>query len=152
MQIALLRHGIARDVAATDRDRALTAEGRAQIERVIARAASSGWRPGCILHSPYARTTESARVAHARFPDVGVWPIDELAGGTPAEVLHVVARFDDPLLVGHHPTIGEIAARLLGAPAGALPFGRATFAWLDVDRLPATRPARLLAFLPAEMA
>jgi phosphohistidine phosphatase SixA len=44
--------------------------------------------------------------------------------------------------VGHEPLLGQFGARLIGAHS--LPLDRAGFALFEVDRLPTTRPARLL--------
>jgi phosphohistidine phosphatase len=148
MQIALLRHAIAAPHASSDYERALTREGVRQLEQVLDHLVSTPWRPGCILYSPYLRTTQTALAAHARMPGIDAWSIDELALGSIDAILHVIARFRDPLLVGHEPTLGNLCARLVGAPAGSMPIERAGFALLDVDRLPTTRPARLLAFFP----
>jgi phosphohistidine phosphatase len=148
MQLALLRHAIAAHDASSDFARPLTREGADQLERALDHVLGTPWRPGTILHSPYVRTSETARAVHARMPDVGCWSIDELALGSLDAILHVVAQFEDPLLIGHEPTLGNLCARLVGAPAGSMPLERAGFALLDVDRLPTTRPARLVAFVP----
>ena len=62
MQIYLLRHGIAED-GTPDSDRALTAEGREKLRRVLARARSADVAPTLILSSPYRRAVETADVA-----------------------------------------------------------------------------------------
>src|ERR1051326_8244923 len=65
MQIYLLRHGIAEDAAPgqSDADRALTAEGREKLRRVLKRAAAAGVAPGAILSSPLRRAIETAEIA-----------------------------------------------------------------------------------------
>lgn len=148
MRLALLRHGIAEDAADSDFDRALTDEGHAGVIAQIERIADQGWRPGAILHSPLVRTTQTARHLHARFPDVPMVSLEALALGFYDPILRAAAGATDPVLVGHEPTMGNLCARLIGAPTGAIRFERAGFALLDVDRLPSTRPARLLLFLP----
>lgn len=147
MMLSLLRHGIAEDVAATDFDRRLTREGCEQVERVVLALAATGWAPGAILHSPYVRTTETARLVQARFPKLPREPLEDLAIGSIEAILRACTRFDHPLLVGHEPTMGNLASRLIGAPMGAIRFDRAGFALLDIDRIPTTRPARLVAFI-----
>ena len=146
MRIALLRHGIAGSGAGADFDRELTSEGWLQLEQVLDGLQRAGWSPGAILHSPFVRTTQTAACVHARFPDVPLLTADELALPSLDAITMVAARHRDPLLVGHEPTLGNLCARLLGAPSGGVRFERAGFALLEVDRLPATRPARLLAF------
>ena len=148
MYVSLLRHGIAQDTASTDFDRTLTREGREQLEHVLDTLVHIGWAPGSILHSPYVRTSETAEAVHARFPSVARVPVDELAVGAIDGILRACARHPDPLLVGHEPTMGLLCGRLIGAPTDAIRFERAGFAVLDVDRLPTTRPARLVVFMP----
>ena len=147
MRIALLRHGIAGPGTGSDFDRELTSEGWHQLEDLVDRLDRVGWAPGSILHSPFVRTTQTASVLAARFPEVTVRPMAELALHDLDDILMIAARHPDPILVGHEPTMGNLCARLLGAPTGGIRFERAGFALLEVDRLPATRPARLLAFL-----
>ena len=147
MRIALLRHGIAEDESTTDFDRALTEAGWLELERVLDALTHAGWAPGTILHSPYVRTTQTAASVHARFPHVPCIATDALAIGLLDPIMMAASRHVDPLLVGHEPTMGNLCGRQLGAPTGAIRFERAGFALLEVDRLPATRPARLLSFL-----
>src|ERR1035438_8012192 len=65
MQIYLLRHGIADDPKPghPDSDRALTAEGRDKLRRVLKRARTADLSPGLILSSPYRRALETAAIA-----------------------------------------------------------------------------------------
>lgn len=146
MYISMLRHGIAEDEAATDFDRALTPEGCVQLQGVFRHLVAVGWAPGSILHSPYVRTHETAQIARGFYPRVPVKELDDLAIGSIDGILRACAEHPDPLLVGHEPTLGNLCGRLVGAPAGAIRFERAGFAMVDVDRLPTTRPARMIAF------
>lgn len=148
MRIGLLRHGIAEDDAATDFERALTEEGRAGLEAQLDAIARFGWAPRSILHSPAVRTAQTADHVARRYPLAELWPLDSLAIPAFDPILRAAAQVPEPLLVGHEPTLGNLAARLLGAPSGAIRFERGGFALLDVDRIPSTRPARLLLFLP----
>jgi phosphohistidine phosphatase len=152
VRIGLLRHGIAEAEADSDFDRQLTEEGHFDLERVLDTLAGWGWRPGSILHSPLLRTTQTADHVAMRHPEVAVVPVDALALGFFDAILQAAARHPEPLLVGHEPTMGNLTGRLIGAPTGALRFERGGFALVDVDRLPPTRPARLLLFLPPQSA
>lgn len=147
MRISLLRHGIAEDSAATDFDRELTQSGWMQLEIVLDKLVGAGWSPGTILHSPLIRTSQTAASVHARFPHIPCIAVEALALDRMDPILMAAARYSNPLLVGHEPTMGNLCGRLIGAPTGAVRFDRAGFAYLEVDRLPTTRPARLLAFL-----
>ncbi len=150
MRIGLLRHGIAEVDADSDFDRQLTEDGHTDLERVLDVLAGWNWRPGAILHSPLIRTTQTADHVSGRHPGVPVYPTDALALGFFDAILQAAARHQDPLLIGHEPTMGNLTGRLLGAPTGAVRFERGCFALIDVDRLPPTRPARLLLFLPSQ--
>jgi phosphohistidine phosphatase len=147
MRIGLLRHGIAADEAASDFERELTSEGWIELDRLLNTLVHTPWRPGAILHSPAVRTTQTALAVHSRFPTLPLLPTDALALPSLERILQEAARHPDPLLVGHEPTMGNLCARLLGAPTGGIRFERAGFALIEVDRLPATRPARLLTFV-----
>lgn len=147
MRIGLLRHGIAADAAPSDFERELTAEGWTELEHLLDTLVRTPWRPGAILHSPAVRTTQTAFAVHARFPMIPLLDVDALALPSLERILQEAARHSDPLLVGHEPTMGNLCARLLGAPTGGIRFERAGFALLELDRLPATRPARLLTFV-----
>jgi phosphohistidine phosphatase SixA len=50
-------------------------------------------------------------------------------------------------LVGHEPSIGMVAARLLGA-RDAIPFKKGAVCRIDVATLPPTEPGQLQWFLP----
>jgi len=147
MHIGLLRHGIAEPERDSDYERALTPEGHQDLERVLDVLQGWSWRPGAVLHSPLVRTTETAWHVHARWPEVPLVPTDALALGFFDAILQAAARHPDPILVGHEPTMGNLTARLMGAPSGAIRFERGSFALLEVDRLPTSRPARLLLYL-----
>ncbi|MFB3829309.1 MAG: histidine phosphatase family protein [Bryobacteraceae bacterium] len=146
MRIYLLRHGAAesRRPGGTDRERALTAEGREALGRVLARARAGGAAPSLILCSPLARAVETARMAaealgysgeivrtEALLPEAdpaGFW--DELR-----------ARRDEPaiLAAGHEPFLSAAAAYLLGAPGLGADVRTATLLRLDLDRFSAPR-------------
>lgn len=150
MLLGLLRHGIAEVESPTghDFDRRLTPAGRAELEQQLDRIQSWGWTPSAILHSPFVRTTQTARAVAARLPTVPSIVEETLAIGTIDGIVRACAAHRAPLLVGHEPTLGRLAAHLVGAPSGAMPVEKAGFVLLELDRLPTTRPARLVLFVP----
>ncbi len=143
MLLSLLRHGTA-DANAWDHGRRLTAVGRAEVELIAGGLVRAGFRPGIILASPLLRAQETARIVAHHFPEVPLVTQELLAAGSAESLMWIAADQQDPMLVGHEPTLGMLAARLMGAPMNALPMERAGIAVFEVDRLPATRPARLL--------
>lgn len=147
MRLALLRHATAEPGLGADFDRRLTRGGERELDALLDVLVASGWAPGLILHSPTVRTTETALAVHARFPTVPLEPTVALLEGYVEPIFRAVAGRPDPLLVGHEPTMGRLCARLVGAPLMTMPFERAGFALLEVDRLPSTHPAQLVAFL-----
>ncbi len=152
MTLSLLRHGIAEAAARSDYDRRLTPEGRRALETLLDALLAAGWKPGIILHSPLLRTTETAALVAARFPGITVVPVDHIAYGVHDSIIDACAGLDDPLVVGHEPTMGELAAILLDCGGAPMPFERGSIAIFDVERLPLARPARLLAFLSPRFA
>lgn len=147
MLIGLLRHARAEDNAPSDYHRRLTAQGRQELERVLDFIGRTPWRPRMILSSPLVRADQTAEQVAARYPQAPRLTTEVLAAADPSSYQWVAADHPDPLLVGHEPGLGAFGARLMGAPAGALPLDRAGFALFQVDRLPLTRPARLLLYI-----
>lgn len=144
MYVALLRHGVAEDRAPTDFHRRLTMRGRQELEQLMDHLVRTPWRPGVILSSPLVRTDQTAEIVSSRFPKVPRIVSEVLALDNPESFQWLAADHPDPLLVGHEPTLGMFGARLMGAAAWALPVDRGGFLLFEVDRLPATRPARLI--------
>ncbi len=146
--LLLLRHGIAeeRSPDRIDAERELTAAGRARTRAVLERAAWLGLRADRLLSSPLARARQTAEIAR----DAGLGPALELAqalepGGDPLPLLPAwrtqaeggTAAPCRLMLVGHEPDLGLLAARLLGAPPGAIALRKAGLALLSLPVLPA---------------
>ena len=118
MQLILWRHAEAEDHGGKpDTDRALTKKGRKQAARMAAwlRARlTKDWR---ILVSPAVRTLETVAPLELPFEE-------EKAVGLSATAKTVLAAAGwpggkrDVVVVGHQPTLGEVAAELLGSDAG----------------------------------
>lgn len=147
-ELLLLRHGIAeeRSPDRVDAERELTAAGRARTRAVLEQAARLGLRADRLLSSPLARARQTGEIAR----EVGLAPALELAqalepGGDPLPLLPVwltqveggTAAPCRLLLVGHEPDLGLLAARLLGAPAGAIALRKAGLALLRFPAVPA---------------
>jgi phosphohistidine phosphatase len=143
MNLYLLRHGPAepRDTAQAhaDRDRALTAEGRAKVKRIAEAMAAMELSFDRILSSPFLRARETAELVAAGLrPRCPVTLCDELAAAAkPADLPPYLAGLKpvprDVLLVGHQPFLGALAALLLGSGCDrAVDFkkgGLACFVW-----------------------
>jgi phosphohistidine phosphatase len=133
MQLILWRHAEAEDgTGKPDIERALTKRGRKQAERMAAWLGSQldeDWR---ILVSPATRTLETVAPLERPYEqceEVGL-------AATTDSVLHVAEwpRARRPVLVvGHQPTLGQVAARLLGGAEGDVSVRKGA-AWWFVSR------------------
>jgi phosphohistidine phosphatase len=119
MQVYLVQHGLATREE-DDPERPLTAEGRAEVERVARAAAAAGVRPDSILHSGKNRARQTAEIfaAHAK-PAQGVRAVEGLGPrDDPQRAKERLERADAPLLlVGHLPHLGRLAGLLLAGDA-----------------------------------
>jgi len=134
-ELLLLRHGIAeeRRLDLPDGRRALTPEGRQRTEAVVQRLLELGLGCDLLLSSPYMRARQTADLARL----AGLAPDLELAAGLepageigPLMQLWLGESSPRPgwrrlALVGHEPDLGQLAARLIGAPAGAVSLKKA---------------------------
>ncbi len=116
MHLLLWRHAEAED-GADDLARRLTARGKKQAQRVAAWLTACLPNEALVLVSPAARCQETARTLGRKMDTR-----DDLAPGADAETLLTAAGWPQGpewvLIVGHQPTLGEVAAKLLGAPEG----------------------------------
>ena len=138
MQIYLLRHGIAEDARAgqPDSERALTAEGKEKLRRVLRRADPN---PGLILSSPYRRAVETAEIAAEVLVYRGkIVKTPALAPeASPYAVWEEIrAREDEPsiVLASHEPLMSSTVALLLGCPALMVDMKKAALVRIDCDR------------------
>ena len=139
MEIYLLRHGIAEDRAGgDDADRALTAEGRQKLRRVLARAAKAGVTPSLVLASPLKRAVETAEVAAEllRYRKKIVQTDSLLPEAAPDAFWEEVRsrRHETALLAaGHEPMMSATVAWLLGAPAIKVEMKKGALVRIDLE-------------------
>jgi phosphohistidine phosphatase len=129
MDLILWRHADA-EPGEPDLARRLTAKGIKQAERV------AGWLDGrlpdgCrILVSPADRAQQTALPLKRKFRVV-----DELAPGASVDAVLAAAGWPDArdaaLIVGHQPTLGEVAATLLTGDALSWSMKKAAVWWLS---------------------
>jgi phosphohistidine phosphatase len=155
MQIYILRHGIAEDAGPgqPDAERALTAEGREKLRRILKRARAAGAQPTVILSSPYRRALETAEET------VNVLGYAGKVVRTPA-LAPEASPFDaweeirarkgeaSVLLASHEPFTSSMVAFLLGSPALVVDMKKASLARIDCERLSA-QPKGVLKWLLA---
>ncbi|HTR09381.1 MAG TPA: phosphohistidine phosphatase SixA [Paraburkholderia sp.] len=132
MHLILWRHAEAEDVAASDLARQLTTRGRKQAQSVARWLRARLPEDALILASPAARTIQTAealtdqyRVERELAPDASVEQV-LAAVGWPEGLASTV------VVVGHQPTLGEVAARLLsgGADSRSWAMKKAGVLWL----------------------
>lgn len=116
MDLILWRHAEAEDLAAGgDLARVLTKRGKKQAERVgewFRERISDEWR---VIASPARRAVQTAKGLGMEFEER-----DALAPGASAAAILREAGWPHGkrpvVIVGHQPTLGEAAARILGTP------------------------------------
>jgi phosphohistidine phosphatase len=114
MQIILWRHAEAEDVASGgDLARVLTKRGRKQAERMgewLGERLDDDWR---VIASPAKRAVQTAKGLGREFEER-----EALAPGASAAAILREAGWPEArhsvVIVGHQPTLGEAAARILG--------------------------------------
>ncbi len=146
MELILWRHAEAEDaMGGDDLARALTKRGKKQAERVgawLKERISDEWR---VLASPARRAVQTAKGLHMAFEERPA-----LAPGAAAKAVLAEAGWPDGdrpvVIVGHQPTLGEVAGILLGTGEGLAI--RKAAAWWFVFR---NDGAMLRAVVDAEM-
>ncbi len=143
MQIYLLRHGIAENAGPgrPDSERALTADGRDKLRRVLKRARDAEITVVLLLASPLRRAVETAEVASEvlDYPGKIVRTAALLPDASPRDTWNEIrARRDEPglLLASHEPLMSSLAAFLLGCPALQVDFKKAGLMRIDVESFP----------------
>lgn len=139
----LLRHGVALPAfQGGDDARRLSPRGRADLERLGAHLAATGWRPHRAFASPLARARESAATALGGVsPALPVEVMEALRPDTePAAVLLALAEKGATeghvLLVGHQPLLGLLGGHLTGGPE--LGFAPGTMVRIEFSGAPAS--------------
>ena len=129
MDLVLWRHADA-EPGYPDSERALTAKGRRQADRVAAWLDRNLPGDALVLASPARRAQETARALPRPRQT-----IDRLApGGTAAELLEAAGwpgQRGTVVVVGHQPTLGEVAALILTGGEASWPVKKAAAWWFS---------------------
>jgi len=127
MDLILWRHAEAED-GAPDSERRLTAKGRKQAEKVAAWLEERLPDDARILASPTARTQETAAAMKRPFDTVPA-----IGPGVSWESILKAAGWPDHggtiVIVGHQPTLGEVAARLLAGTTSSWTIKKGALWW-----------------------
>jgi phosphohistidine phosphatase len=157
-RIYFVRHAIAEERGEAypdDRLRPLSRKGIAKFRKAAEGLDRLGVTIDRILCSPLVRARETADILSERLgghPEVV--EIGSLApGGSFEELmadLEAWSRFGAIALVGHEPSIGDLAARLVGLRS-PLEFKKGAVCRVDVETLPPAGPGRLRWFVTPRM-
>ena len=139
MDLILWRHAEAEDFAASDLARALTTRGRKQAQNVAKWLRTRLPDDAVVLASPAVRTIQTAETLSDQYRVVR-----ELAPNASADDVLTAAGWPNGIaqtvvIVGHQPTLGHVAAQLLGDSKRKL---AAEESWRLVDCEPRTRRRR----------
>jgi phosphohistidine phosphatase len=154
-ELYLIRHGLAEergDAWPDDTKRPLTEKGKERLAREARGLAHLGIAFDIVLTSPLVRTRQTAEIIAAGLdPKPHVVAAESLApGGTFQTVmadLEKHAKRERIALVGHEPSIGELAARLIGS-RHPIEFKKGAVCRIDIESLPPPGPGALRFLLP----
>jgi phosphohistidine phosphatase len=149
-ELYVIRHGLAEERSEAwpdDNKRPLTPDGVSRMRRAVRGLARLGVTIDIVLTSPLVRARQTAEiVAGGLEPRPSLSNIDSLApDGSYAAIvadLEKHGRRQRIALVGHEPSIGELAARLIGS-RHALEFKKGAICRIDLDELPPVSPGDL---------
>ena len=131
MDLILWRHAEAEDARSgqSDLDRALTAKGLRQAERMAEWLNRRLPETTSVLASPALRTRQTAQALGRSFAGAA-----SLApGALPQHLIEAAGWPESPvpvLIVGHQPTLGQLAARLLAGQPQSWGIRKAAVWWL----------------------
>jgi phosphohistidine phosphatase len=130
MNLILWRHAEAEDVAASDLSRPLTTHGRKQAQSAAKWLRARLPDDAIVLASPAVRTIQTAetlsdqyRVVRELAPNASANDVLD-AAGWPGGIAQTV------VIVGHQPTLGHVAAQLLGDSRASWPLKKAGIWWI----------------------
>lgn len=140
MRLYLLRHAEAHANSPSDEERTLTEKGQRQSATVGRFCHSHGIAPSVILTSPYARAEETAIAVAAELPGTSVIVASFLASGMRPDVaikeLSGYLKFEEPMLVGHEPDLGDLIGIVVGSQlSDRFHVRKASLSLLDIDNV-----------------
>ncbi len=157
MDIILWRHAEAEDFAPSDLARALTKRGERQAARMalwIVPRLGKPSRPAsdwCVIASPAVRAQQTAAAL-----GMPVDTVASIAPDAPADAILRAANWPhgerNIIVVGHQPTLGMAAARLVNGVDGYFMVKKGAIWWLRISPLKGETQAVLVAMMTPDMA
>lgn len=115
MNLYLIRHGVAEDIARTDGERRLTKEGLKEVQKIAREVNERSKKPDRLFSSPLVRAQQTAEPFSERWK-LKVELVDWLTpGASPSEVLKALEKNGPSsfALVGHMPNLGLVLSSLV---------------------------------------
>ncbi len=148
----VIRHGAAQELGPTgrDEDRALTHDGRVDMERIAIGLAAATRPVEAVVTSPFRRAHETAVIVASALGNLPVRTEPALASGAEPEVMlaAVAAHFEGNgggiAVVGHEPDLGRfISYALAGTTRSFHPLRKGAACLLELPALPRAGNASL---------
>jgi phosphohistidine phosphatase len=121
-QLIVMRHAKTEQSAGSDRSRKLTSRGRADARAGGRWLLDNGFAPEVVLVSPATRALSTAEIVSAELttgPELRT--VGDLYGASASEAVEILASTEPEvasvLVVGHNPTMADLAHRLQRDPA-----------------------------------
>ncbi|KVN25824.1 histidine phosphatase family protein [Burkholderia stagnalis] len=151
MNLILWRHAEAEDYAANDLARQLTARGRKDAQAMAKWLRSRLESNSTILASPAARTVQTVEALTDQYRTV-----DALAPGADVDDVLAAAGWPDGIaptvvIVGHQPTLGSVAARLVADGDDSWSIKKGAIIWLASRTRDGNRQAVLRAVMTPDL-
>lgn len=152
MNLILWRHAEAEDYAANDLARQLTARGRKEAQTMAKWLRNRLEQNSVILVSPAVRTVQTVEALTDQYRSV-----DALAAGGDVDDVLAAAGWPDGIaptvvIVGHQPTLGSVAARLIAGVDDSWTVKKGGIVWLASRTRNGDRQAVLRAALSPDLA
>ncbi|MEW5974999.1 MAG: phosphohistidine phosphatase SixA [Acidobacteriota bacterium] len=158
MRVFLLRHGIAEPAGAQnqyqDALRALTAEGISKMAKASQGLKRMGVNFDLVASSPLVRARQTAEIVADALrieESLEIWEelLPEASAESVLEKLGAFRQRRQVLLVGHQPSMGFLASRLIfGKSTICLDFKKGGLCGVELTQVPPNQPATLLWVLP----
>jgi phosphohistidine phosphatase len=157
-ELYLIRHGVAEERGEKwpdDGKRPLSADGMSKMEKAARGLARLGVRLDVLLTSPLIRTRQTAEIVAGELEHhPPIVHTDALApGGDFSGVIAALEKQSRRLrigLVGHEPSIGELAGRLIGS-RHPIEMKKGAVCRIDLDEIPPNGPGDLRWLMPAKV-
>ena len=151
MELILWRHAEAEDGSPgqPDETRTLTSKGRKQAQKMAGWLARTLPEDCRILCSPAVRTQQTVEALGRKFKTEPALAPDT----SPEDILKVVGWPDNPtpvLVVGHQPTLGHVASRLIAGEQQDWQLRKGSICWIAIKD--DGEPAFLKAVIGADLA